>query len=176
MVDPATQQVRSVKLERENYVEHLRVLLYSTTSARFVPFVVHQAFLHDFIPFGTMATRFNMGGPATSRGMYFSVTCSEATPFITDREIATMTEQLLELSISEHGPYRRVRPEIVLEVAFDLVQVSNRHKSGFALRFPRIARWRHDKSVRDIDTLSRVSALADAHTHERTQLVDRVAE
>jgi pimeloyl-ACP methyl ester carboxylesterase len=91
LVDPGTTQTRSVKLERENYVEHLRALLYSTTTARFVPFIVHQAFLNDFIPFGTMATRVNLGGPSTSRGMYFSVTCSEAIPFIADEEIVTET-------------------------------------------------------------------------------------
>jgi pimeloyl-ACP methyl ester carboxylesterase len=91
LVDPDTKQKRSVKLERENYVEHVRALLYSTTTARFLPFVVHQAFLYDFIPFGTMATRVNLGGSSTSRGMYFSVTCSEVTPFITDQEIVTQT-------------------------------------------------------------------------------------
>jgi DNA ligase-1 len=53
------------------------------------------------------------------------------------------------------------------------VQSSARHKSGFALRFPRIARWRHDKSPADIDTLSRVRDLANAIEHERVQLVDQ---
>jgi len=91
VVDPATQQLRSVVLERENYVEHLRALLYSTFNARFVPLVVHQAFLNDFVPFGTMAIRANLGGPATSRGMYFSVTCAESAPFITEREIVAET-------------------------------------------------------------------------------------
>jgi len=52
------------------------------------------------------------------------------------------------------------------------VQVSARHRSGFALRFPRIARWRHDKPPEEIDTLSRVRALAAAVEHERVQLVD----
>jgi ATP-dependent DNA ligase I len=95
---------------------------------------------------------------------------------LTDEEIATMTQLLLDSTVSEHGPFRRVRPSIVLEVAFDLVQESNRHRSGFALRFPRIARWRHDKSVADIDTLSRVRALSQARSHERVQLVDRAPE
>ena len=54
----------------------------------------------------------------------------------------------------------RVDPRIVLEVAFDAVQASARHRSGFALRFPRIARWRHDKSPAEIDTLSRVRDIA----------------
>jgi len=102
------------------------------------------------------------------------VTVGKAYTGLTDAEIAAMTELLFSITVSEHGPYRRVRPEIVLEVAFDLVQASDRHKSGFALRFPRIARWRHDKPVSEIDTLSRVRALAMARTGERQQLVDRV--
>jgi DNA ligase 1 len=52
-----------------------------------------------------------------------------------------------------------VRPEIVLEVAFDGVQKSPRHKSGYALRFPRILRWRDDKRPEDIDDIERVKAL-----------------
>lgn len=91
MIDPANQQPRMVRLERENYVEHLRALLYSTGGARFVPLVVHQAFLSDFTAFQTMATRFNLGGPNTSRGMYFSVTCAESAPFISEAEIVTET-------------------------------------------------------------------------------------
>ena len=91
LIDPVSQQRRAVMLERENYVEHLRALLYSTTTARFVPLVVHQAYRDDFVPFGTMATRVNLGGPATSRGMYFSVTCAESAPFITGREIVAET-------------------------------------------------------------------------------------
>ena len=51
-------------------------------------------------------------------------------------------------------------PEIVVEVAFDNVQVSKRHKSGYALRFPRIVRLREDKPVAEIDTLATVAALA----------------
>lgn len=91
LIDPGTKKERFVTLERESYVEHLRALLYSTAGARFVPFVVHRAFLNDFIPFGTMAVRFNLGGPSTSRGLYFSVTCSEDIPFITEQEIVAET-------------------------------------------------------------------------------------
>jgi len=93
LIDPATKKERFVTLERESYVEHLRALLYSTAGARFVPFVVHRAFLNDFIPFGTIAVRFNLGGPSTARGLYFSVTCAEATPFITEQEIVAETRE-----------------------------------------------------------------------------------
>lgn len=91
MVDPATGQRRSVALERESYVERLRALLYSTHGARFIPLVVHRAFLRDFGPFQTLATRYTLGGPGASRGMYFSVTCSEMMPFITEEEIVAET-------------------------------------------------------------------------------------
>ena len=92
---------------------------------------------------------------------------------LTDVEIAEMTELLKSITVSEHGRFRVVIPQIVLEVAFDRVQPSNRHRSGYALRFPRIARWRHDKPVGEIDTLSRVAALAQTREGERVQLVDR---
>jgi pimeloyl-ACP methyl ester carboxylesterase len=92
MIDPVTQQRRTVALERESYVEHVRALLYSTAGARVVPLVVHQAFLNDFLPFQTMAVRYNLGGASTARGLYFSVTCSEAAPFISDAEIVAETQ------------------------------------------------------------------------------------
>jgi hypothetical protein len=91
MVDPVTQGERPVTLERESYVEHLRAMLYSTTGARLIPLVVHSAFQQDFRPFQTMATRYNLGGPSTSRGMYFSVTCTEAAPFIAEQDIVSDT-------------------------------------------------------------------------------------
>ncbi len=101
-------------------------------------------------------------------------TIGKAYTGLTDAEIAEMTALLLEITVSDHGHYRTVDPRIVLEVAFDAVQASSRHRSGFALRFPRIARWRHDKPVAEIDTLSRVRDLATAVDRERVQLVDRI--
>ncbi len=100
-------------------------------------------------------------------------TIGKAYTGLTDVEIADMTALLLDITIADHGHYRTVEPRIVLEIAFDAVQFSARHKSGFALRFPRIARWRHDKAPTDIDTLSRVRDLATAIEHERVQLVDQ---
>ena len=73
-------------------------------------------------------------------------TIGKAYTGLTDVEIAEMTALLLDITTADHGHYRTVVPQIVLEIAFDAVQVSARHKSGFALRFPRIARWRHDKA------------------------------
>jgi len=91
IIDPTTKRERLVTVERESYVEHLRAMLYSTANARFLPFVVHRAFLKDFVPFGVMAVRVNLGGPSTSRGLYFSVTCAEDIPFITEQDIVTET-------------------------------------------------------------------------------------
>ncbi|HUF18145.1 MAG TPA: ATP-dependent DNA ligase, partial [Thermoanaerobaculia bacterium] len=75
---------------------------------------------------------------------------------LTDTEIDQLTSRLTELTISRHGPVHVVRPEIVLEIAFDRIQESARHKSGYALRFPRIANLRDDKSPEEISTLDEV--------------------
>ena len=100
-------------------------------------------------------------------------TIGKAYTGLTDAEIAEMTALLLDITVADHGHYRTVEPRIVLEIAFDAVQFSVRHKSGFALRFPRIARWRHDKATSEIDTLSRVRDLATAIERDRVQLVDQ---
>ncbi len=83
---------------------------------------------------------------------------------LTDAELAALTGwfRAHTLQTFAHGRVRVVEPEVVVEVAFDRVQVSKRHKSGYALRFPRIVRWREDKPVAEIDTLDAVRALADA--------------
>jgi len=79
---------------------------------------------------------------------------------LTDAEIATLTEWFKAHTIRDFGRTRLVEPRIVLEVAFDIVQPSARHKSGYALRFPRIVRIRDDKPVDEIDTLDAVQRLA----------------
>ena len=83
------------------------------------------------------------------------VTIGKAYSGLTDAEIAEMTRWFLEHTISVHGRYRVVEPLVVVEVAFDVIMRSARHKSGFALRFPRIANLRPDKPVDEIDTLAR---------------------
>lgn len=91
------------------------------------------------------------------------LTIGKAYSGLTDVEIATMTEQLLAIATAEekHG-FVPVRPEIVIEVGFDGLQRSDRHSSGFALRFPRIERIRDDKKPEDADTLDAVKALWEA--------------
>jgi DNA ligase-1 len=87
------------------------------------------------------------------------VTIGKAYSGLTDAEIATMTQWFDEHTVSHHGRYRVVEPSVVVEVAFDVILRSNRHKSGFALRFPRIARLRLDKDPREADTLETVTRL-----------------
>ncbi len=87
------------------------------------------------------------------------VTIGKAYSGLTDAELAEMTRWFEAHTISRHGRYRVVEPEIVVEVAFDAIMRSTRHRSGYALRFPRIARLRPDKTVTDIDTLETVAIL-----------------
>jgi DNA ligase-1 len=83
---------------------------------------------------------------------------------LTDRELTELTEWFKEHTLQEfaHGRVRVVEPTIVIEVTFDRVQPSKRHKSGYALRFPRILRLRPDKNPTDIDTLETVRRLVEA--------------
>lgn len=78
---------------------------------------------------------------------------------LTDAEIREFTDYFLEHTVEDEGYRRIVEPKIVLEVAFNNIQRSNRHESGFALRFPRILRIRQDKRTDQIDTLDRVREL-----------------
>ncbi|HUS04799.1 MAG TPA: cisplatin damage response ATP-dependent DNA ligase [Bryobacteraceae bacterium] len=81
---------------------------------------------------------------------------------LTDQEIRDLTRILRAATLERFGRVSLVRPEVVLEVAFDGVQKSARHKSGYALRFPRILRWRADKTVAECDDLARVKELYEA--------------
>lgn len=72
---------------------------------------------------------------------------------LTDAEFAEITRWVGKNTLERFGPVRRVKPELVFEIAFEGIQESPRHKSGIALRFPRMARWRQDKPVDEIDTI-----------------------
>jgi DNA ligase-1 len=78
---------------------------------------------------------------------------------LSDTEIREYTEYFLQHTIEDQGYRRIVQPTIVLEVAFNNIQKSNRHESGYALRFPRIVRIRTDKQAAEIDTLETVAKL-----------------
>jgi DNA ligase-1 len=77
----------------------------------------------------------------------------------TDAELATLDKWIRNHTVNRFGPVREVEPEIVLEIGFDAAQKSTRHKSGIALRFPRILRLRMDKPAAEADHLDKVAAL-----------------
>jgi DNA ligase-1 len=89
----------------------------------------------------------------------------ELTPFakaysgLTDEEINQVDAWIRRNTIERFGPVRRVKPELVFELAFEGIQESPRHRSGIAVRFPRMARWRHDKKAEEADTIEAVRAL-----------------
>src|SRR3954463_3853960 len=72
---------------------------------------------------------------------------------LTDKEFNEVDAFVKRNSLEKFGPVRTVKPELVFEIAFEGIAASNRHKSGVALRFPRISRWRKDKPVSEINTL-----------------------
>jgi len=80
---------------------------------------------------------------------------------LTDVEIAELTEHFRKTAILDRGRYLEVKPDTVLEIAFDSIQPSTRHASGLALRFPRIKAIRRDKTPDAIDTLAYARQLAE---------------
>jgi len=92
-------------------------------------------------------------------------TIGKAYSGLTDDEILETTKKLKSIIIKDEGTRITVRPEIILEVAFDSIQKSNRHDSGFALRFPRIKNIREDKNVSDIDSLQNVKRIYQKQVH-----------
>jgi DNA ligase-1 len=81
---------------------------------------------------------------------------------LTDAEIRQVDRFIRAHTREKFGPVRTVEPQLVFELAFEGIQASPRHKSGVAVRFPRIARWRHDKPAAEADTLDTVKALLTA--------------
>ncbi len=77
----------------------------------------------------------------------------------TDQELAALDKWVRQNTTDRFGPVRAVAPGLVFEVAFDAAQRSTRHKSGVALRFPRIKRIRWDKPAAEAETLEAVMAL-----------------
>lgn len=78
---------------------------------------------------------------------------------LTDKEIQQLDHWIRRNTVEKFGPVRSLKPQQVLEIAFEGIQPSPRHKSGIALRFPRIVRWRQDKPVDEADTLDQVREL-----------------
>jgi DNA ligase-1 len=82
---------------------------------------------------------------------------------LTDKEFAQVDAFVKRNSLEKFGPVRTVKPELVFEIAFEGIAASNRHKSGVALRFPRISRWRHDKPVEEINTLDDLKEMLELY-------------
>ncbi len=81
---------------------------------------------------------------------------------LTDAEIRKVDKFVRENTRETFGPVRSVAPELVFELAFEAIQKSSRHKSGVAVRFPRILRWRDDKKIADADSLETIHALLES--------------
>jgi DNA ligase 1 len=82
---------------------------------------------------------------------------------LTDKEFAQVDSFVKRNAIEKFGPVRTVKPELVFEIAFEGIAASNRHKSGVALRFPRINRWRTDKKPDEINTLEDLKKMLELY-------------
>lgn len=91
------------------------------------------------------------------------VSFAKAYSGLTDKEFAEVDSFVKRNSLEKFGPVRTVRPELVFEIAFEGIAASNRHKSGVALRFPRINRWRKDKKPEEINTLEDLKRMLDVY-------------
>lgn len=96
------------------------------------------------------------------RGAGELVPFAKAYSGLTDAEIAEVDRFVRANTEDRFGPVRAVRPELVMEIAFESIQASGRHKSGVAVRFPRILRWRRDKTVAEADTLAALQSMIAA--------------
>lgn len=82
---------------------------------------------------------------------------------LTDKEFAEVDTFVKRNSLEKFGPVRTVKPELVFEIAFEGIAASNRHKSGVALRFPRISRWRKDKKPGEINTIEDLKKMLEIY-------------
>ena len=87
------------------------------------------------------------------------VTFAKAYSGLTDEEMKQVDAFVKKNTLERFGPVRKVTPQLVFEIAFEGISTSSRHKSGVAVRFPRIARWRHDKKIEEANSLDDLKAL-----------------
>jgi DNA ligase-1 len=87
------------------------------------------------------------------------VTFTKAYSGLTDKELEMVDQFVKKNTLEKFGPVRTVKPELVFEIGFEGIQESARHKSGVALRFPRILKWRTDKKAEDANTLDELKRL-----------------
>jgi DNA ligase-1 len=91
------------------------------------------------------------------------VTFAKAYSGLEQDEIERLDRWIRSHTTARNGPFRQVKPEQVFELGFEGLQASERHKSGIAVRFPRILRWRTDKPAGEADTLGTLRALLETH-------------
>ena len=94
------------------------------------------------------------------------VTFAKAYSGLTDKEFAQVDHFVKRNSLEKFGPVRTVKPELVFELAFEGIAESKRHKSGVALRFPRMSRWRKDKKPDEINTLDDLKAILRTYNEQ----------
>jgi DNA ligase 1 len=97
-------------------------------------------------------------------GLPVLVPFAKAYSGLTDEEIRQVDAAIRKTTLEKFGPVRTVVPTLVFELGFEGVQASKRHKSGIAVRFPRMLRWRTDKPLHEADTLTRLRDLLQADT------------
>ena len=88
---------------------------------------------------------------------------------LTDKEMAQVDSFVKRNSLEKFGPVRTVKPELVFEIAFEGIAASSRHKSGVALRFPRILRWRKDKKPDEINTIDELKEILRVYGHAKEE-------
>jgi DNA ligase-1 len=125
------------------------------------PMTVDAVMVYAQAGHGRRATLFTDFTFAVRDGEDF-VPFAKAYSGLTDGEFAEITRWVRAHTLERFGPVRRVPPELVFEIAFEGIQPSPRHRSGIALRFPRILRWRRDKPAAEIDTLDTLKSLLAA--------------
>jgi len=91
---------------------------------------------------------------------------------LTDKEIAQVDAFIKVNTLEKFGPVRTVTPKLVFEIGFEGIMESGRHKSGIAVRFPRMLRWRTDKTAEEADTLEGLKALLALHQSQPTSNQD----
>jgi DNA ligase-1 len=87
------------------------------------------------------------------------VTFAKAYSGLTDKEFKEVDNFIKKNTLERFGPVRSVQPKLVFEIAFEGIASSSRHKSGVAVRFPRILRWRQDKTIKDADSINDLKSL-----------------
>lgn len=96
------------------------------------------------------------------------VTFTKAYSGLTDKEFNEVDSFVKRNSVEKFGPVRTVKPELVFEIAFEGIAASNRHKSGVALRFPRMSRWRKDKKADEINTLDDLKDILKTYSQQNS--------